>query len=81
MPTISATFKNDYSESRRWVIQDIGIDQDNPKTIFDDYLEPNAVTDPLSLYNDGFNSVALYKRSDGSPTRVDVRDGDQVSMS
>jgi hypothetical protein len=82
MAQISATFQSDYSESRRWVIQDIGIDQNSPLVIFDGYLGPNDVTQSLSLYSsDGLRGLALYQRSDGAPNRVDVSDGDQVKMS
>jgi hypothetical protein len=83
MAQISATFKSDYSESRHWVIQDIGIDQNSPATLFDGYLGPNDVTQPLPLYSsDGIYGLAIYQRSDGAPTRVDnITDGQQVSMS
>ena len=81
MAQINATFQSDYSESRRWVILDLGIDQNSPATIFDGYLGPNDVTQPLSLYSDdGTHGLALYQRSDGAANRVDVSDGDQVKM-
>jgi hypothetical protein len=47
-----------------------------------DYLEPNQVTNPLSLYSDdGIYGEVTYQRSDGAPTVVDsITDGSQVSM-
>jgi hypothetical protein len=83
MAQISATFKSDYSESRHWVILDIGVDQNSPLTLFDGYLGPNDVTQAFSLYSsDGIYGLAMYQRSDGAPTRVDnITDGQQVSMS
>lgn len=81
MATISVTFQSGYSESRRWVIQDIGIDQNSPLTVFDGYLGPGDVTDPLSFYSDGSHGIALYQRSDGAATRTDIRDNDRVDMS
>lgn len=82
MAQITATFQNGYSESRRWVIQDVGVDQNSPLTLFDGYLGPGDVTSSFSLYsNDGIYGIAVYQRSDGAPTRVDVSDGQQVNMS
>jgi hypothetical protein len=81
MATISVTFQNGYGESRRWVIQDIGIDQNSPLTVFDGYLGPGDLTDSLSFYSDGSRGIALYQRSDGPATRTDVRDGDRIDMS
>ena len=81
MATISATFKNDYGDSRKWVILDLGRDPNAPPVIFSDYLEPDQTTPPLGLYSDGFAAHAQYARSDGAPTNVDVNDGDTVSMS
>jgi hypothetical protein len=82
MPDIQASFKSDYSESRRWVILDTGRDPNSPPTIFDGYLEPNQVTDPLTVYSDGSSGTIAYQRSDGAlQTGVSVSDGSQISMS
>lgn len=82
MAQITATFQSDYSESRHWTIVDVGIDQNSPLGIFDGYLASGDVTGPLQLYSeDGLHGLAMYQRSDGAPTRVDVSDGDQVKMS
>ncbi len=82
MPDISASFKSDYSESRRWVIVDTGRDPNSPPTIFDGYLEPNQATNSLPVYSsDGTWGSVTYQRSDGSPTNTTVADGSVVSMS
>jgi len=82
MPQIAATFQNNYGESRKWVIVDVKRDPNAPPVIFNDYLEPNQVTNPLSLYSDdGIYGEVTYQRSDGAPTVVDsITDGSQVSM-
>ncbi len=82
MPNISATFVNNYGDSRQWAIWDTGIDPNSPKLLFNDYLAPDASTQ-LSLYSgDGIYGSAQYQRSDGAPTLVDnITDQSQVSMS
>ena len=83
MAEISATFKNDYGESRHWTIVDQGRDPNAPPTIFDGYLAPDEATSALTLYSsDGIYGRAAYQRSDGAVTVVDsITDGSQVSMS
>jgi hypothetical protein len=82
MADISATFRNDYSESRRFVIVDTGRDPNSPPVIFDGYLEPGQVTQSLALYSaDGIYGKIQYQRSDGAVTVVDnITDGSVVSM-
>ena len=82
MAQISVTFQNNYSESRKWVIYDTGIDPTTPSLIFNDYLDINAATPPLQLQQDadGYQGHALYQRSDGAATNVDASDGDTVMM-
>jgi hypothetical protein len=82
MSEISATFKNNYSESRHWVIVDSGRDPNSPPVIFDGYLAPNEVTSPLSLFSDdGIYGKVFYQRSDGPQQVVDsITEGSQVSM-
>lgn len=81
MATISSTFVNGYSESRKWIILDLGRDPFAPPVLFNDYLDPDQSTPPLTLYTDGFQGRAQYQRSDGAPTNVDVSDGDSIRMS
>lgn len=83
MANIYAQFKNNYSESRKWVIIDLGRDPNAPPVVFNDYLDPNGVTDALQIYSsDGTWGKVQYQRSDG-PAQVvdDVTDGSTVSMS
>ena len=82
MADISATFSNDYGESRRFVIVDIGRDPNNPPGIFDGYLEPGQSTQSLTLYSaDGIYGKVSYQRSDGAITVVDnISDNSAVSM-
>ncbi len=81
MPTITATFKNNYGESKLWTILDLGRDPSAPSQVFRDYLEPDQVTDPLTLYSaDGVYGLAGYQRSDGQLQRVDVSDQSEVDM-
>ena len=82
MADISATFRNDYSESRRFVIVDTGRDPNSPPVIFDGYLEPGQSTQTLTLYSsDGVYGKVSYQRSDGAVTVVDnITDGSVVSM-
>jgi len=82
MPTITATFRSNYSESRKWVIVDAGRDPNAPPVIFDGYLEPDQTTAAISIYSaDGVYGVVNYQRSDG-PIQVvdDVTDGADVRM-
>ena len=66
MPNISASFRNDYSESRRWTIVDTGRDPNSPPVIFSDYLEPGQATQAFDLYSsDGVYGQVTYQRSDG----------------
>jgi len=81
LATISATFTNNSGSSRKWVILDIGRDPNAPPVLFDDYLDPGQATQALSLYSDIDGAKALYQRSDGAPTNVNVSDGDNVQMS
>lgn len=80
MPDISATFTNKYGESRKWVILDLGRDKNAPPVIFNDYLDADQSTPALTMYSDGWHGTVQYQRSDGSPTNVDVSDGNNVSM-
>lgn len=82
MPNISASFSNDYGESRSWVIVDSGRDPNNPPVIFNDYLDPGQATQSLQLYStDGIYGQVTYQRSDGAPTVADnITDGATVSM-
>ena len=82
MANISASFKNDYGDSRRWVIVDTGRDPNSPPTLFDDYLDPGAATPSLQLYSaDGTYGQVTYQRSDGAATVADdITDGTTVSM-
>jgi hypothetical protein len=82
MPDISATFRNDYSESRHFVIVDTGRDPNSPPGIFDGYLEPGQSTESLTVYSaDGTWGKVTYQRSDGAPTVVDnITDQAVVSM-
>jgi hypothetical protein len=80
MPDISATFRNDYGASRRFVIIDTGRDPNSPPVIFDGYLEPGQST-ALTLYSDGWHGNVSYQRSDGAVNIVDnITDGSVVSM-
>lgn len=81
MAEISATFTNNYGESRQWAIWDTGIDPNSPKLLFNDYLAPGAST-AQNLYSaDGIYGSARYQRSDGAAQVVDsITDGSQVSM-
>ena len=82
MSEINATFKSNYSESRRWVIVDTGRDPNSPPVIFDGYLDPNGLTSALPLYSaDGIYGKVIYQRSDGPQQVVDsITDGSQISM-
>ena len=82
MGQISATFKNSYGDSRRWVILDTGRDPNSPPVIFQDYLDPDQSTSALNLYSsDGIYGQVTYQRSDGAPTNVDsITDGSEVAM-
>jgi hypothetical protein len=81
MPSINATFCNNYGESRAWVIKDYACDPNVPKIIYNDYLDAGACTDSQSLCsNDGSSGRISYQRSDGPEQMVDVSNGDQVQM-
>ena len=82
MASISASFCNNFGDSRLYVIVDAKRDPNAPPEIFRGYLEPNQSTDVLSLYSgdDSWGQV-IYQRSDGAPTVVDtITDGSTVSM-
>jgi len=80
--TISATFRNDYGESRKWVIVDTSRDPNSPPVIFNDYLDPGQSTPSLGLYSsDGTYGEVTYQRSDGAPTlSSSITDGSTVGM-
>jgi hypothetical protein len=80
MSDITATFVNKYGQSRKWVVLDMGRDPNAPPVIFNDYLDVDQSTGALTLYSDAYHGQVQYQRSDGSPTNIDVRDGDTVSM-
>jgi anti-sigma regulatory factor (Ser/Thr protein kinase) len=82
MGQVNATFKNNYGDSRAWVIKDYGIDPNAPRVIFSDYLGPDDATAALGLYSsDGVYGKASYQRSDGAETMVDdITDGSEVRM-
>jgi hypothetical protein len=82
MADINATFRNDYSESRRFVIVDTARDLNSPPVIFDGYLEPGQSTAALTLYSaDEIYGKVSYQRSDGAVTIVDnITDNSVVSM-
>ena len=82
MPNITASFKNNYGQSRRWVIADLGRDPNIPPVLFNDYLEPDEKTPELILYSsDGLYGQAQYQRSDGTSYIVNISDHDSVDMS
>lgn len=82
MPDISASFRNDYSESRHYSVVDTGRDPNSPPVIFDGYLEPGQITQSVAVYSeDGVYGKISYQRSDGAVTVVDdVTDNSVVSM-
>ena len=82
MANINATFCNNYSDSRLWVIFDMKRDPNAPPEIFNGYLDPNQCTDSLSLYaGDDLWGKAMYQRSDGAQNIVDtITDGSTVNM-
>ena len=82
MASIKAIFKNEYSESRRWVILDIGRDPNSPPVIFDGYLDSGSETGPLEIYSsDSIYGKTQYQRSDGAPTIEDsITEGSVVRM-
>jgi hypothetical protein len=81
VPDISATFKNNYGQSRRWVVVDTGRDPNSPPTIFDGYLDAGQATASLAVYSsDGIYGNVTYQRSDGAPTVTSVTDGSEVRM-
>ena len=82
MANITATFRNTYGESRRWVIWDTGRDPNSPPIIFDGYLDPDGATNPLAIYSaDGIYGTVQYQRSDGARTVQDsITDGSEVRM-
>ena len=82
MPNITATFLNNFSASRRWVIFDLSRDPNAPPVIFNDFLDKDESTPELQLHSDDaiFGKIA-YQRSDGPQQVVDVSNGDTVRMS
>ncbi len=82
MANINATFCNNYSESRLYVIWDLKRDPNAPPELFRGYLEPNQCTDSLSLYTgDDVWATVAYQRSDGAQNIVDsITDGSTVPM-
>jgi len=78
MADISASFRNDFGESRRYIIVDRGRDPNSPPVIFDSFLDVSQATQALTLHSNG---QVTYQRSDGAPTLVDnINDGDVISM-
>ena len=80
MADIYVTFTNNYGESRHFTIWDVGRDPNQPPKIFDEYLDENQATDWLALHGDGSYGRAMYQRSDGAATTLDVTDGSNVDM-
>lgn len=80
MATISVTFRNDSGVSDKFTVLDIGISPTNPKTLFDDYLDPGKDTGPEDVYQDGIHGHVQFKRGGGVAQLLDVSDGDVVSM-
>jgi hypothetical protein len=82
MAYVNATFCNNYSESRLFVIWDQKRDPNAPPEIFRGYLDPNQCTDSLSIYTgDDLWGQVVYQRSDGAQTVVDtITDGSTVNM-
>jgi hypothetical protein len=80
VPDISATFTNNYGESRHYTIWDIGRDPNQPPVIYDGDLDGNQATDLLALHGEGSYGRARYQRSDGAATTVDVTDGSNIDM-
>lgn len=83
MAVISAKFVNTYGSSRKWTIWDTGIDPNDPKIVFDDYLDVNQETPALELHDIGAgHGQVQYKRSDGNLiVGVEVSDGEIKSIS
>ena len=82
MANINATFCNNYSDSRLWVIKDYACDPNAPPFIFSGYLGAGDCTGSLSLcISDGIYGRISYQRSDGPEQMVDVSNGDTVQMS
>jgi hypothetical protein len=78
---MTVTFQNNYGASRKWTIWDTGIDPNAPAIIFNNYLDVNAVTGPLTVYDLGAGQgKAQYQRSDGPLFAIDVSDGSTVPM-
>ncbi|QEE29674.1 hypothetical protein FTW19_17785 [Terriglobus albidus] len=83
MPTLRATFRSNYGESRLWTIVDQGRDPNSPPVIFNGYLEPNQPTEALEVYtDDGLYGKIAYQRSDGPmQVNVSVTDGSETAIS
>ena len=82
MTDIAASFRNDFRDSRRYVIVDSGRDPNSPPGLLDGYLDPGQFTGAFGLYNaDGTYGNVTYQRSDGSRTVVDsITDGSAIAM-
>jgi hypothetical protein len=80
MSTISATFQNNTDGRFLFVVQDLG--STPPQTLFNDFLNPNDSTPPLSLFSsDGIFGKAQYQRA-GGPIQIvdDITEGTVVPM-
>ena len=82
MGIVNAAFKNNYGESRLWVIWDPGRDPNAPAVIFNDYLDADQTTPWLTLHTEDVWARAIYQRSDGAATVEDtITEGSVVNMS
>ena len=80
MGDIRAMFTNGYGESRKFMIWDLSRDPNSPPVVFDNYLDAGKTTDWLTLHGEGSYGRVKYQRSDGSPTTMDVTDGNTYKM-
>lgn len=62
MADISANFRNDFGQIRRYGIVDRGRDPTNPPTIFDGFLDPGQATDLLNAEPRMVTALLLAKR-------------------
>ena len=81
MAEITGTFRNTCGASRRWVIFDLDRDPNSPPIVFNDFLDADQSTDPLTLHSgDGLFGRIQYQRSDGAPQMADVGNNDEIRM-
>jgi hypothetical protein len=80
---VKVTFKNTFGQSRYWWIEDIRIDPNKTKPVFEGYLDDTEETTvTLRADSGGSFAMARYKRSDGNwTTEQNIKEGDTVKMS